>query len=115
MRPIILQLLVCLRARCSPRRSKKGSAPLVLDEHGSPVAGAEVAFRFPREGRNLEDLTVDCERTFTGHSRYRTDEHGVATLPTDLALAAVIARAGEVVRGTLRLDAAKVQAALSGK
>lgn len=77
---------------------------LVVDEHEVPVKDADVAFRADfgtdressdRYFEGAHDPSVDCELKFAGLPRYRSGPDGVARLPTGLAEAAVIARAGE--------------------
>lgn len=77
----------------------------VLDEHAAPVIGAELAFRAPGQGDLAEACAADCEPAFAGLPRVRTDGNGLAALPTALAAADVIARAGERFgAGTLAFD-----------
>lgn len=68
---------------------------LVVDEHGAPVAGAQVAVAPAVTGTDLDELTIDCESLFAAAERHRSRDDGVVELPLEAAAMAVMARAGD--------------------
>jgi hypothetical protein len=68
----------------------------VIDERGTPVANADVAWDLSEElCEHWRPFPFDVEERFANAPRLRTTSDGIAVLPTDAARAFVIARAGE--------------------
>ena len=90
-------------AVASERQHAEGSAvPLpqrrvrVIDEHGAPVADADVAYDLSEElCEHWRPFPFDVEERLPNASHLRTTRDGIAVLPTAAARAFVMARAGQ--------------------
>jgi len=92
--PVTEPGMTVARSDAAPRGPQRRAR--IVDENGAPVANAEVAFDVSEElCEAWQPQPFDFELRLAAAPRYTSATDGIVVLPTDTAVAFVIARAGD--------------------